>query len=310
MRARLAPIRRPRYNPPVANHQRKLDDLLYDAINDGNWKRARKLARTGAGVNKVSDDWTPLSWAVVHKKWKICEVLLEQGADPNLGGQAQSGALTFACGRDPESVKVAKLLIQHGLPPNQLLHAACKSGTVGTVRGLLNRGADPNLLDEQGEVPLRDARSPAIIRELFRHGADPLAYNSDKSHPLHYNAVRGRARNLRALLAGGVPANLPEIGDGYALYHAIDLRRNNCVKVLLEAGADPNLVSATRSQTPLMVACWLGLVPIVTLLLKHGADPHGARRHALVGLKREPEREVRYREILALLPPESPTSPE
>lgn len=286
----------------MANHQRILDDLLYDAINDGDWRRVRKFARAGAALNKVfGHGWTPLSWAVVNKKWKVCEVLLAQGADPNLGVQAQSGALQFACGRDSESVKVAKLLVKHGVHPNTLLHAACKSGTLGTVRGLLKRGADANLQDFHGEVPLRDARSPAIIRELFRHGADPLAFNEDKSHPLHYNAVRGRADNVRALLAGGVPPNLREIGDALALYHAIDLHRENCVKVLLEGGADPNATSATRQQTPLMVACWLGLAPIATLLLQHGADPKGARDEALLGLKRQPEKARSYQQVLDLL---------
>ena len=57
-----------------------------------------------------------------------------------------------------------------------------------------------------------------------------------------------------------------------------------------------------------MVTCWLGLarIAIVLLLLKHGADPKGARGEALSGMKRESEKAPRFQEVLDLLPPEAP----
>ena len=116
----------------------------------------------------------------------MCELLLQLGAKPALGLQAETGALTFACGRDADSVATVKALVEDGVPPDRLIHAAARAGTVGTVHHLLKRGADPNLQDFMGHRPLREARSPAIIRELFRHGADPLAYG-------RFPGGRGRA---------------------------------------------------------------------------------------------------------------------
>lgn len=286
----------------MANHQRKLDDLLFDAINDGDWKRVRQLVRSGARSNRVfGHGWTPLTWAIVHKKWKVSRILLQLGADPNLGEQAQTGALNFACGLDSKSVQLMRLLVKHGIAPNLLLHPACKVGTVGTVRQLLQRGADANLLDGMGELPLREARSPAIVRELFRHGANPFAYNADRTHPLHFNAISGRPRIVRALLAGGVPPNLPELDGVFALEYTISFRFHKCARILLEGGADPNLVSTNRAQTPLMLACWYGHTKLAALLLKHGASPNRARQEALRGLEYFPEKARHYRRILRLL---------
>ena len=282
---------------------RRLNDLLYEAIDDGDWKYALKMLRAGAQVNhEFGHGWTPLSWAVVKQRWKICQLLLKHGADPNLGVQAQTGALDYAASRHTEAIAVAKLLVQKGLPPNRLLHAACKSGPFGTVRGLLRRGADPNLLDYHGELPLRDARTPAIVRQLFHFGADPLACNSDGTHPLHYNAISGRASIVRALLAAGVPPDLPE-GNAYALSYAVRMGYDNCAQALLEAGANPNLIPSKSGQSPLALACFHAMPKLVTVLLERGADPTQAHSEVELGLKHYPERYDKYQEILALLPP-------
>lgn len=257
---------------------------------------------------------------MVRKDRKACEFLLKRGADPNLGTQAHTGALTCACGRDADSVAVTRLLIEHGVPPNRLIHAATRSGTVGMVRQLLKRGANPNLLDFMGHPPLREARSPAVIRELLRHGANPLLYSTDNEHPLHFNAVWGRARNVKALLVGGVPPDYPEpgppdkpeIGEGYALHMAVNHQRIRCAHVLLKAGANPELLSTYHTHTPLLSAARRGMVNMVRLLLAYGADPNRvigtatARSEALLGLAQNPGKEESYRAILEMLPSQSP----
>ncbi|MBT9588714.1 ankyrin repeat domain-containing protein [bacterium] len=291
--------------------------MLYVAVCAEDFRRVLKMVRAGANVNQeFGHGWTPIVSAAVARNRRICEILLAHGADPNRGEQASSGALSHACGRDSDSVAIIKLLVEHGVPPDRLVHAAARNGTVRMVGQLLRRGADPNLLNDHGHPPLRDARSPAVIRELFRFGANPLAYSADCEHPLHYNAVRGRGRNVRALLAGGVPPDhpepgppdKPEIGEAYALHMAVNGKRFRCARVLLEAGANPELLSCYHTRTPLMTACRRGLARLVELLLKHGADPKRrinddtARSEALLGLEQNPERKRSYRKILGMLP--------
>ena len=290
--------------------------MLYEAVCKHDAKRVLKMVRAGGNVNQVlRHGWTPVVRAVVSRNRKICEILLQHGADPNLGMQAETGALNFARGRDPESIATIKLLIKYGVLPDRLIHAAAAAGTVGTVRQILKRGANPNLLDYLGHPPLRCARSPAIIRELFRFGANPLAYSADNEHALHFHAGDGRARHVQALLDGGVPPNYPEpsppdqpeIGDGFALHMAVSLKRYGCAKVLLEAGADTELLSDYHTVTPLMTACNRGMVRIVKLLLEHGAKAtvracrSTPRREAILGLQQNPAMKKRYLKILSML---------
>lgn len=53
--------------------------------------------------------------------------------------------------------------------------------------------------------------------------------------------------------------------------------KKRIVKMLLEAGADPNVLSPTGFSTPLLMAMETGDAGLVNLLLKYGADPtfHG-----------------------------------
>lgn len=92
--------------------------MLYQAVRDRDYKRATKMARAGANVNQVvGHGWTPIVSAVVARDRRMVEVLLQLGAKPALGIQAETGALTFACGRDADSVATMKALIEHGVPP-------------------------------------------------------------------------------------------------------------------------------------------------------------------------------------------------
>lgn len=290
--------------------------MLYKAVRERDYSRIQKLAKAGANVNLLTEQgWTPVVRAVVARDRKMVDLLLRFGAKPALGLQAEEGALTFACGRDVDSVAVTKALVEHGVPPDRLIHAAAKVGTLGTVRQLLKRGADPNLQDFLGHRPLREARSPAIIRELFRFGADPLAYSSDNEHPLHFNATSDFHKNIQALLDGGVPPDYPEpgppdqleIGEDYALRMAVSLGHYRSARVLLEAGANPDLHSDRSIQTPIMLAARYGHVRLVKLLLRYGAsatysfEGYTVRGEALAGLAQNPEKQSVYEEVLALI---------
>lgn len=56
------------------------------------------------------------------------------------------------------------------------------------------------------------------------------------------------------------------LDDWTALHHAVNNRRTNIVKLLLEAKANPNLYTYMR-RTPLHLACLRGSLEIVELLI-------------------------------------------
>jgi ankyrin repeat protein len=63
------------------------------------------------------------------------------------------------------------------------------------------------------------------------------------------------------------------------LYTAAVQGETEIVRLLLEAGADPNRESGGQSEgTPLCAAASWGRTDVVWLLLQHGADPNLAER--------------------------------
>ncbi|HVZ19921.1 MAG TPA: ankyrin repeat domain-containing protein, partial [Vicinamibacterales bacterium] len=146
---------------------------------------------------------------------------------------------------------------------------------------LLEKGADPNVVDSTGMTALYaavDMRAPAnmltrpepklhdrldalgIVKSLLAHGANP---NLQLKKP-----IIGRHNNL--------------IGDGQLTEGATALARASkasdveMMKVLLDGGADPTLTLANRTTTAILASGGPTPEPkmleAVTLLVEHGVD--------------------------------------
>jgi hypothetical protein len=179
------------------------------------------------------------------------------------------------------------------------LNAACRAGDLGTVRGLLAGGAspdEPNPGDDshdgtyaQGLRPLLSTLGQtwdpgaedrlAILRRLLDAGADPnfvIEGNSARIHqdslggPLHF-AVGGwwkeSWKNPRA------PRARRWINEDTRRL----TQRNNtfverAVRMLLDAGANPNSRRPGDGRSPLHLAGNRGSLVLTRLLLERGAD--------------------------------------
>lgn len=95
--------------------------------------------------------------------------------------------------------------------------------------------------------------------------------------PLHVAADRNRDDILETLIEAGFDVNaqlseerskLYEDRRSTALYFCVINNNVEATRLLLEAGADPNL----DMFRPLMVAARFGCIETVTLLVEHGAD--------------------------------------
>jgi ankyrin repeat protein len=155
------------------------------------------------------------------------------------------------------------------------------------ARLVLGRGwdADPNEAGgPRGWSPLHYAchscfETLPVVRDLLARGADPNAYYPNEFGPMSalYGAagVRHDPEMTSALLeAGADPNGEPWFGD--ALYHATEATSPDCVRILLEHGAQPNGTNA------LAHALDDERYEHVRLLLEAGADPnmlvHAVRR--------------------------------
>lgn len=131
---------------------------------------------------------------------------------------------------------------------NEYLIAEAKEGHGGAVEKLLAAGADPSATDQNGESALM------------------------------YASKRGYTYTVKTLLAAGADVNYKiEKYGSTALSFATDGEQGDnqadTVKVLLEAGANPN-INLTAGWTPLTMAAAGGRTEVVKTLLAGGADPN------------------------------------
>jgi ankyrin repeat protein len=141
-----------------------------------------------------------------------------------------------------------------------------------TVAQLLQRGLDPNTVDEKGQVALglalRDG-SLKVGEVLMAHPQTHLdAANATDETPLLFAALRGRLDWVQRLLAKGVPVNRP---GWSALHYAASGSETVIVSLLLDRGAAIDARSPTQ-MTPLMMAAHYGAQDSAVLLARRGAE--------------------------------------
>lgn len=112
------------------------------------------------------------------------------------------------------------------------------------------------------------------LRGLLAGGAGPDEHDRKGNTALMYAARAGRAGAMEILLdAGADPDLMNPHADGWtAMIHALHAGRPEAVRLLLDRGADPNR-ALRNGLTPLIVAAWQDDVDSVRVLLAAGADP-------------------------------------
>ena len=172
------------------------------------------------------------------------------------------------------SIALAILLMGAADAPS--IVAAVKSGDIGTVRALIQRGADVNTAEADGATALhwasyRDDLGSA--EALLRAGANVNAANDLGATPLWTASLNGSAAMVRRLLEAGANPNAKLLLGETPLMVAARSGHTEVVRLLVEQRADVN-VSAARKQTALMWAVAQKHPDVVALLLSHGADVH------------------------------------
>ena len=154
------------------------------------------------------------------------------------------------------------------------LHFAVRENDLDTVKVLVEAGADVNQVSEFGWTPLLTAtqnRFYLLGAYLLEQGANPNIANEGGWNPLYI------ATDNRNIEGGDYPTRKPDM-DHLAF-----------IRLLLEAGADPNLRmnSSTETRTifthqwlreegatPFLRAAQSSDLELMNLLLEYGADPN------------------------------------
>jgi uncharacterized protein len=167
---------------------------------------------------------------------------------------------------------------------NAALIAAVRKNDTGAAIAALQEGADPNTRDNGGLLTstrrhalgwLNQLRSPRpTATSIYEPTALQLALEP-RSVP---NTTLGlippeNPPLIRTLIDAGADIDHRDVNGETPLMLAISYGYEETVRLLLDRGADPNVVAEGSSPgTPLMVAVHFGHRRIVTLLLARGAS--------------------------------------
>jgi RNA polymerase sigma factor (sigma-70 family) len=246
---------------------------ICDAVRDGDAARVVALLDGTPSLVRESDERgnAPLHWAVMTRRLDMIDLLLSRGADINAERGVAGGAHGTADGRRPIHLTLHRDYFQR----SKLVAMNNDSALLGY---LLGKGAEY-------EITLAAALGDrSKVREWL--AADPGLANAPNSagfRPLSYAARNGDAELVALLLEHGADPNAPETDAprGLALYEAVVQGHMNCVRLLVEAGADVDasvesgsaaLGRAMRPENPEMIS----------YLCAHGATA-GLELHVFLG---------------------------
>ena len=113
---------------------------------------------------------------------------------------------------------------------------------------------------------------PQIVAFLLSLGAK---VNFGSKTALMLAASCGLIETMKVLIhVGEALENEAQDDNGHtALFHAVASDHHEACRLLLESGTKIDVQDELNQSTPLQIACQDGHERIVTLLLKHGADP-------------------------------------
>jgi hypothetical protein len=167
-----------------------------NVILRGDASDMRRLLADGLNVNFAFEQefWHPvLVSAARNGRLDICKVLIDAGADVNLGGHSGMRAIDFAA-RD-DDVDLLKILLDAGASigpqvrnARTTLHEAARFSARRVAEVLLDRGASVDAQDRQGYTPLAlcaCAEWRQMAELLLRAGANPNSENTEQVTPFH-----------------------------------------------------------------------------------------------------------------------------
>ncbi len=270
--------------------------LHYAAIHNRPEIVALLMAYNAQADTKNYDEVTPVHYAQQAGYQDIVQLLMPFNKTPELS-QADQSLRTRLFGK---------------LQPKRLgLHQIVRQGNLQAVAAALAHTIDVDERDNQGQTPLHIAaqgnaaqgNNDAIVKVLLERGADPTLVDSNGSTPLHHATIQGRPELVEILLAHpGVAATINFSNKSRStplmlavvyehvqivtllldalptdqcaqvlgpLFNFVIIKQNvQLVQMFLERGVSVNRTNP-QGRTPLILAADHGYEDIVRLLLTY-----------------------------------------
>ena len=212
-------------------------------------KEAGLLIKSGVDLNiRDNDGRTALQLAIIWGKYDMAEMLIKNGA--KVDNQDEKGRTATYYATKIENVELLDLLVKNG--------------------------ADVDIQDEFGISPVVMA-----IADKKHKVLDCLIENSKRLEditltgrmtPLHIAAKLKNEKAVEKLIIKGVNVDVLDDCMQTALMYAVKKGYTKIAKILIENGANVNVVDETNSNVKLIdLACFRGYVDMVDLLVENNA---------------------------------------
>ncbi|CAB0044933.1 unnamed protein product [Trichogramma brassicae] len=275
----------------------------------------RKFIEHGQDLNCLARSIVdpPLQWALLLEQKDTAELLLINGANPNLANTSGMTPLHAICQRkqDDNLINIfyitnnnlcqwvyANVFDKFGRTP---LHLALARGHKNVVETLLRYGADLNLANAQGLTPIRymcnsnyhDFLANVLLEISTNKYATTPIDTLDKygNTALHVALIHNQMKVAEMLIRNGANPNLAN-EEGLTPLHAICQRKQDDNLINLFYMTNNNLCQRVYAnvfdkfgRTPLHLALARGHKNVVETLLRYGADLNLANAQGLTPIR-------------------------
>ncbi|RDD37563.1 Transient receptor potential cation channel subfamily A member 1-like protein [Trichoplax sp. H2] len=230
-----------------------------------------------------TDNCTPLHYATENSHASVVAFLLENGADVNAKKSNGKTSLHLAAVR---SLEIVKLLLRYGAKVNVKntksqtpLHRAAGFNRPQIVEYLIQKGARIEARDCDFFTPLLSAAAYGrvdSVKTLLEKNVDITATDYKERSAVYWAAQENQPETLQLLLSRDprktkVLVDAADTNDNYPLHVASREGYVNCVKILLEHGAQ---IDARNEEelTPLHLAADNGRTQVVRVLVNYDSS--------------------------------------
>lgn len=191
--------------------------LLTTLVDEGDYFACEEFIASGQDVNAPNSRGdTGLDVAIIKKNFKLIDLILESGGDFSKTNPKFNALDNAACSNDAELIE---FLCSRGADPNgeeekagarPPIFWAVQEDHLEALDVLLKRGANPNVIDSDGCIPLVQAAAFGnieIVKCLLENGADlralengtsalemALAYENEEVAELLRNAEKAESK--------------------------------------------------------------------------------------------------------------------
>ncbi|CDQ67033.1 unnamed protein product [Oncorhynchus mykiss] len=264
-------------NPPLADHimdscntgvpqwclLMRLIDVrpLVPVIENGDLKALKEMVKCNPKSLFVpnEDGWISLHEAAYYGQEECLKIIL----------RAHPGIVN-TCGTCNQTPLLLAAIFQH----------------VNCVECLLDRGANPNIANNDGETPLLKAcgkPNTEIVDHLLKYGASVHKACVQGVTPLHEAAGHDNVEICQMLLDAGAKLNAANIYGMDPFFTAAQNGRVEVLSFLISKGVDMNC-QACDGATPLYESSKNGHKEVVELLLSQKADANRTTKSGLLPL--------------------------